>query len=221
MRYHNFCIDAIYPPEFKQKLHEALVREQKNGDLDYSIIIEESAPPPEMIKDIVQVLASTLTIIKFLYDLRKATKDKGKIYLTVKGQRFDLDAYNLEEIKIKIGEPLTKRYKVELLFPNLTQKELKEWAITLSSRPVHFNGKILPPSNIVFFADYDDESGKVNATLHIDEQEVNNLYERGVPIYATAKFTKRYEGTPYAQVLFTSLILSREQEQLASKIEEC
>lgn len=221
MRYYKLRIDGIYPSEYRQKLYEALAKEQEAGGLDYYTIIEESAPPLEMIKDIVQVLAPTLTILKILYDLKKEVKDKkGEIYLTVNGKQFDLEAHNLDDIKIKIGEPLTKRYKVELSFPNLTQKELKEWAINLSSRPVYFNGKILSPSNTVLFADYDDESGKVKTTFYIDDQEVNKLYESGIAIYATAKVLKRYEGTPYAQTLFTSLILSREPTQSATKIEE-
>ncbi len=221
MRYYKLRIDGIYPSEYRQKLYEALDKEQEAGGLDYSNIIEESAPPLEMIKDIVQVLAPTLTILKILYDLKKEVKEKkGKIYLTVNGKQFDLEAHNLDEIKIKIGEPLTKRYKVELSFPNLTQKELKEWAANLSFRPVAFNGRILSPDNTVLFADYDDESGKVKATFHIDDQKVNKLYENGIPIYATAKVVKRYEGTPYAQTLFTHLILSRDPEQAASKIEE-
>ena len=162
-----------------------------------------------------------MTILKILYDLKKEVKDKkGKIYLTVDGEQFDLEAHNLDEIKIKIGEPLTKRYKTELSFSNLSQKDVKQWAVTLSSRPVYFNGKILPLSNIVLFADYDDDSGKVKTTIHIDDQEVNRLYESGVPIYATAEVMKRFEGTPYEQTLFTNLILSREPMQLASKIEE-
>ena len=57
MRYYKLRIDGFYPPEYRERLYEALTKEQEVGALDYYPIIEETAPPPEMIKDIIQVLA--------------------------------------------------------------------------------------------------------------------------------------------------------------------
>jgi hypothetical protein len=221
MRYHKFRIDVFYPPEYRQKFHEILSEEEKTGDVSYQLVIEESAPPPEMLKDAVIVLASALTILKILYDFHKEIKNKkGKVYLTSKGQKFDLEAYNLDEVKIKIGEPSVKRYRIKLSFPNLPPNEVKRAAATLSFRPISFNGEILSPDNEVQFADYDDASGKIKTTIHVSNEKVNELYERGVSLYATAEPKKIHEGTALETTLFLNLMLSTRRTPSASKIEE-
>jgi len=214
MKYHKFRIDVFYPPEYRKKFHDILSSEERKEDVSCQYVIEETAPPPEMLKDAILVLASTLTILKILYDFHKEIKGKGgRVYLTAKGQQFDLEAYNLDEIKVKIGEPSVKRYKVELTFPNLPQDEVKRVAPTLSFRPIYLNGKELSRDNEVQFADYDDVTGKIKTTIHVSNEEVNDLYERGVPVYATAEYKKAYE-------VFLCLILSTEPIASASRIEE-
>jgi len=221
MRYHKFRIDVSYPPEYRQRFYKILSEEEKTGDISYQHIIEETAPPPEMLKDAVMILASTLTILKILYDLQKEIKSKkGTVSIRIKGQEFDLEAHNLDEIKLKIGKPSVKRYKVELSFPDLPQDEVKRAARTLSYRPIFFNGKMLSQDSTVLFADYDDDSEKVKANIHMNNEEVNELYETGVPIYSMAEPKKVNEGTPYEQTLFLRLILTTEPAPSLSKIEE-
>jgi len=220
MRYHKFRVDAFYPPEYRQKFYEILSKEEKKGDISYTHRIEETAPPPELWKDIVIVLASTLTILKILYDFYKEIRNKkGKVYVTAKGQQFDLEAYDLDEVKVKIGKPLVKRYRILLPVPDLPKGEEEGTARTLSFRPIFFKGKVLQNSEVQF-ADYNTKSGKVEATIHVTSDEVNELYEKGVPIYAVAELEKINEGTPFEQILFTRLTLSLELFPSYSRIEE-
>ncbi|MGP3705258.1 MAG: hypothetical protein ACKD6O_08225 [Candidatus Bathyarchaeota archaeon] len=82
-----------------------LEEEKKKGNLDYKAVIEEIAPPPELVKDIVTITASSLTILKILYDFYKETKKrKGKIIIKVNGDAFDLEAYKIEELEVKISK---------------------------------------------------------------------------------------------------------------------
>jgi len=195
--------------------------EEKKGEISYNRKIEETAPPSELLKDIIIITASTLNILQTLYNFYNIIKNKkGKVYVTSKGQKFDLEAYNLDEIKVKIGEASLKRYKIELSFPNLTQDEIKEAASTLSFRPIHFKDKMLSRESQVQWADYDDDTQKVKATIHVDDQEINELYEKGVPIYAIAEATRWLEGTPRERLLFTRLLLSLEPLPLAYKLVE-
>lgn len=131
-----------------------------------------------------------------------------------------MEAHNLDEIKVKIGKPSVKRYKIGLSFPNLPQEEVKRAARTLSLRPIFFGEKKLSSDSEVLFADYDADSGKVKATIHVNDESVNELYEKGVPIYAKAEPKKVNEGTPYEQTLFLRLILTVESVPSSSKIEE-
>jgi len=221
MRYFKIRVDSFHPPEYRSKFYEIINKEEKKGEMSYSRRIEETAPPPELLKDIVIITSSTLNILQALYYFYNITKNKkGKVYITSKGQKFDLEAYNLDEIKIKIGEASLKRYKIELSFPNLTQDDIKEVASTLSFRPIYFKGKMLPRDSQVQWADYDDDTQKVKATIHVDDPEINELYEKGVPIYAIAEPTRWLEGTPRERLLFTRLLLSLEPNSSACKLVE-
>lgn len=221
MRYFKFRVDVFHPPEYRSKFYEIMDNEKKKGEISYQHKIEEAAPPPELLKDIVIITASTLNILQTLYNFYNIIKNKkGRVYVTSKGKKFDLEAYNLDEIKVKIGEASIKKYKIELSFPNLTQDEMKEAAFTLSFRPIYFKGKMLSRDSHVLWSDYDDDAQKVKATIHVDDQEINELYERGVPIYAIAESTRWLEGTPRERLLLTRLLLSLELIPSACKLEE-
>jgi len=57
----------------------------------------------------VLVTAASLSIIKHLYDFYKEIKSKkGKVYITVKGKRFDIEAYNIDELKAIISDEKEK-----------------------------------------------------------------------------------------------------------------
>lgn len=75
--------------------------------------IEETAPPPDLIKDIVIVTASSLTILKTLYDFYKATKKKNStskiVILTPDGEDIDLEAYNIDELELKIKSKIKRK----------------------------------------------------------------------------------------------------------------
>ena len=221
MRYFKFRVDVFHPPEYRSRFYEIMNNEEKTGEISYYHRVEEIAPPPELLKDIVVITASTLNILKILYEFQKNIKNKnGKVYITSKGQKFDLEAYHLEEIKINIGEPSIKRYKIELSFPNLTQDEIKESAFTLSFRPIYFKRKMLSRESHVLWADYDDDTQRVKATIHVDDQEINELYEKGVPIYSIVESKRWLKGTPREKLLFTNLLLSLEPISSACKLEE-
>jgi hypothetical protein len=98
MKY-KFEVYSFHPIEYRPKFYSLLDREK----VDYQMVIEESAPPPELIKDIVEFTATTLTILKVLYDFYKETKKKkGTMIIRINGKEFDLEAYNLEELKMKV-----------------------------------------------------------------------------------------------------------------------
>jgi len=105
MKY-QFRVYSYHPEEYRSKFYSLLDKEK----VDYQIVIEETAPPPELIKDIVEFTASTLTILKIFYDFYKETKKKkGKMVIRINQKEFDLEAYNIEELKMKIelesGQP--------------------------------------------------------------------------------------------------------------------
>lgn len=101
----QFRVYSYHPKEYRQKFFELLEDEKRKGNLDYRIVIEEIAPPPELVKDIIVVTASSLTILKIFYDFYKETKKKkGKVIIKVNGESFDLEAYELEELKVKISK---------------------------------------------------------------------------------------------------------------------
>jgi len=105
MRRYEFEVRSYHPPEYRGLFYGIFDKEKAKENLSYHLRIEETAPPPELIKDIVLVSAASLSIIKHLYDFYKEIKSKkGKVYITVKGKRFDLEAYNIDELKTKISD---------------------------------------------------------------------------------------------------------------------
>ena len=79
-------------------------KEKTQGNLTYKVRIEETAPPPELIKDIVLVSAASLSILKTLYDFYKEIKGKkGKVFITINGKQLDLEALNIDELKAVIS----------------------------------------------------------------------------------------------------------------------
>ena len=105
MKRYEFEVRSYHPSEYRESFYGIFDKEKAEGNLNYRLVIEETAPPPELIKDIVLVSAASLAIIKNLYDFYKEIKNKkGKVYITVKGKRFDLEAYNLDELKAKFSD---------------------------------------------------------------------------------------------------------------------
>jgi len=114
MEDYSFKVYSFHSPEYRNKFYGMFEKWKKAGKLDYTIQIEETAPPPELIKDIVTVTASTLTILKILYDFYKVTKKKkGKVIVRIEGEDLDLESYNMEELqaRIKIISKNRKRKK--------------------------------------------------------------------------------------------------------------
>jgi hypothetical protein len=104
MEKYTFKVYAFHPPEYKTKFYEALEREKKKGNINYIINLEETAPPPELIKDIATITATYLPIaLKILYDFYKETKKKkGKVIIQINGEDIDIAAYNIDELEAKI-----------------------------------------------------------------------------------------------------------------------
>lgn len=214
----EFRVDVFYSPEYRAKFYDILDKEKNKGNLSYKFRLEEAAPPPELIKDAVIIIASSLTIIKILYDFyNEIRKKKGKMYIRVKGKTFDLAAYGIDEAKAKIEleeKPPTKKYFVKLSFPDYSQKEVKKAARTLSYKCIIFNGRLLDSYNTVV-AEYNE--GNVEAVVSItDEEEINESYEKGKPLYAKAQIDEKY----LPRLFFAILILSSKVIPSGSKMKE-
>ncbi len=105
MKRYEFEVQSIHPSEYRRSFYDIFDKEKARGNLYYHRVVKEIAPPPELIRDFVLVSAATLTIIKHLYDFYKEIKPKrGKVYITIKGKSFDLEAYNIDELKAKISD---------------------------------------------------------------------------------------------------------------------
>jgi hypothetical protein len=103
METYQFRVYAFHPKEYRAEFYSLLDKEK----IHYTTRIEETAPPPGLIKDIVSITASTLTILKILYDYSKEIKKKkgeqaSKIIIRANGEDFDLEAYNIDELKVII-----------------------------------------------------------------------------------------------------------------------
>jgi len=104
MRRYDFEVQSIHPPEYRGSFYGIFDKERARGNLSYRKVIKEIAPPPELLRDFVFVSAATLTIIKHLYDFYKEIKSKkGKVYITIKGKSYDLEAYSIDELKVKMS----------------------------------------------------------------------------------------------------------------------
>jgi hypothetical protein len=138
----------------------------------------------------------------WLYD---KIKDRRTQRVRINGIEVRINKKKIKELLAKeIREKLPlKTYCVRLSFPDFPRDEILRAARTLTDKPIIFNGGELPyPDNRVFFAEY--VSGKVKATIYIRDEKVNELHEKGKPLYAKTETSK----TPIFQnLLFTHLIL--------------
>jgi hypothetical protein len=104
MEKYKFKVYAFHPLEYRVKFYEALNREKKKGNIEYITNIEETAPPPEQIKDIVTIATPYVILaLKILYDwYKESKKKKGKVFIQINGEDIDIAAYNIEELEAKI-----------------------------------------------------------------------------------------------------------------------
>ncbi len=103
MERYEFEVQSIHPPEYRVSFYSLFDKEKAKGNLYYRRRLEEMAPPPELIRDFVFVSAATLTIIKHIHDFYKEIKSKkGKVYIRIDEEDYDLEAYNVDELKAKI-----------------------------------------------------------------------------------------------------------------------
>lgn len=110
MKKYQFKVYSFHPEEYRAKFYNLLDKEK----VHYQVIIEETAPPPELIKDIVLITASTLSILKNLYDFYKETKKKkGTVIIRINERDFDLEAHNIDELKTKIESESSKSTDLE------------------------------------------------------------------------------------------------------------
>lgn len=221
----EFRIDVFYPTEFREKFYELMNNEKSKGNLIYYQKLVGTAPPPELIKDIVIITASSLTIIKHLYDFWKEIKKKnGRVMITANGETMDLEAHGIDEVKIKIRlnrKQPTRKYFCRLPFPSMSQEEIMRSARTLANRPIVFDGNGLPfPDNRVFFAE--EASGDVEAIIYVRDREINELYDKKRTLYAKADFKKvtsmlhQDKQVP----IFTTLLVSKTATHNSCKMKE-
>lgn len=102
---YRFRVYSYYPEEYRLKFYSLLDKEK----VDYQIVIEETALPPGLIEDIVEITASKLTILKIFYDFYKEVKKKkGRMIIRMNQKESDLEDYNIEELNMKLeleGQP--------------------------------------------------------------------------------------------------------------------
>jgi len=66
MKKYEFKVRSYQPPEYRRLFYSIFDKERAKGNLTYRHRIEEIAPPPELVMDIVIVTAASLTIFKHL-----------------------------------------------------------------------------------------------------------------------------------------------------------
>lgn len=221
MKYYNFRIDAHFPPEFSTKYTEIIENEKRKNGVEIQHYIEETAPPPEMVIQMVHFTASSLTILVILYEFYKEIKGKkGKVYISSEDGRFDLEAYNIDELKVKLGDPKIRRYFATLAYPNISKDILKMMGRTLSNRPIFFEDRQLSKNNTTLFSDYEEDSQWVMTSIQIDDTEINRLFEEGTPLYAYAEPHKMYVGAPAEKIIFTNLKISLKPREGSSELKE-
>ena len=105
MEKYSFKVYSVHPPEYRKRFYELVNDEAAKGEFDYKIGIEETAPPPELIKDIIIVTSASLNILWVLYKIYSEIKKKnGKVIIRKNGEDFDLEVYDIEELKIKMSK---------------------------------------------------------------------------------------------------------------------
>jgi len=221
MKYYTFRIDAHFPPEFLNKYQEMIKNEKKEKDVEIKHYIEEAAPPPDMVIQMVHFTASSLAILKVLYDFYNDIKGKkGKVYISSEDGRFDLEAYNIDELTVKLGDPKIRRYYATLAYPNISKDIRKRMGRTLSYRPIFFEDRQLSKNNTTLFCDYEEDSQWVMTSMKIDDAEVNRLFDEGTPLYAYAEPHQIYVGAPAEKIIFTNLKISLKPLEGSSELKE-
>ena len=76
MKYYKFRVDAFFPPEFYPKYQQLLQYINNENDVEIQHYVEESAPPPELVKEIIFLTAASLTILRHLYYFYQEIKNK-------------------------------------------------------------------------------------------------------------------------------------------------
>jgi len=110
MKIIQFEVQSIHPLEYRASFFGIFEKERSKRDLHFRRIIKEMAPPPDLVRDFVLVTASTasiLTIIDILYRFYKEIKSKNKqakVFITINGKTLDLEAHNIDELKLRISE---------------------------------------------------------------------------------------------------------------------
>lgn len=105
MERYEFEVESIHALEYRTTFFTIFEQERAKGNLQFRRVIKEMAPPSGFVRDFIMVSAAVLTSIKVLYDFYKEIKSKrGRVYITAYGERFDLEAYNIDELKVKISQ---------------------------------------------------------------------------------------------------------------------
>jgi hypothetical protein len=110
MQKYDFKVYSFHPLEYRPRFYELINEEEAKGEFNYKIRVEETAPPPELIKDIILVTSASLNILWTLYKIyNEIKKKKGKVVIRMNGEDFDLEAYDIEELKVKMSKAKQKK----------------------------------------------------------------------------------------------------------------
>ena len=217
----DFRVEIYFPPEFREDLTKIIQKEREMNGIDITKKVELSAPPEHFWKEILIITTQTLSIIVSLITIQKAISNKkGKVYITSNGEKIDLEAYNIDEIRVKLGEPKLRRYKVNIKVPELEEKEVADNAHLLSFRPITYENNPIGRDNHVLWADYNEKDRTIDASLQIKDKTINHEFEKGVSLFATVSFSRRREGTPGEFFLFTSLNVSKIKTEGAAELKQ-
>ena len=100
---YKFKVYSFHPEQFTRQFYRLFDEEREKGNLHYTIGIEETAPPPELVKEILYVTAASLSILKILYDFYKETrKKKGRIIINLKDRTIDMKDIDIDELRVLI-----------------------------------------------------------------------------------------------------------------------
>ena len=171
-------------------------------------ILREAVSVPDILR-FTLILASSVAlplaldvVANWIYD---RVKNGRALKIKINDVEVEINKDAIKEIltkEIKEKPPL-KKYFIRLSFPEFSQDEVERAARTLSRRPIIFNGnQISYPDNMTYDAEY--VSGNVEAIVYIRNEKINELYEKGRPLYATAQINERY----LPRLILTNLILS-------------
>jgi hypothetical protein len=173
MKYYYFKVDISSPPEYESTIREILDQEKRKADTQIQYEIHE-AFQPEIFTQTLIITAASLEILLALYKIYKEKKEKVKVVVTIDGKDFDFHTYNVDEVKLHIGEPSFMRYIVKLPLPKWNEEDIIRSARTLSSRPIFYKGKQKPEGNEVIFSNYNQETQTIDSEIQIKDAEIND-----------------------------------------------